>query len=86
MNNFEIIKLNNVEDNILIVMKTSEPPFDFLSEMEEALRNIQYLGYVTIDELLHSGNTEERFIRDTLMVPGLTVGNLPLSLFRKRAN
>ena len=44
MNNFEIIKLNNVEDNILIVMKTSEPPFDFLSEMEEALRNIQYLG------------------------------------------
>ena len=54
MNNFEIIKLNNVEDNILIVMKTSEPPFDFLSEMEEALRNIQYLGYVTIDELLHS--------------------------------
>lgn len=63
MNNFEIIKLNNVEDNILIVMKTSEPPFDFLSEMEEALRNIQYLGYVTIDELLHSGNTEERFIQ-----------------------
>ena len=63
MNNFEIIKLNNEEDNILIVMKTSEPPFDFLSEMEEALRNIQYLGYVTIDELLHSGNTEERFIQ-----------------------
>ena len=52
MNNFEIIKLNNVEDNILIVMKTSEPPFDFLSEMEEALRNIQYLGYVTIDGTL----------------------------------
>ena len=48
MNNFEIIKLNNVEDNILIVMKTSEPPFDFLSEMEEALRNIQYIIFYII--------------------------------------
>ena len=83
MNNFEIIKLNNVEDNILIVMKTSEPPFDFLSEMEEALRNIQYLGYVTIDELLHSGNG---LFRAFLMGILLKMENSNLLLLKRRVN
>jgi len=62
MNNFEIIVLNEEKENILIIMKTSEPPFDFLEEMETALEDIHYKGNVVIDELLHSGNNEERFI------------------------
>ena len=49
-------------NNILVVMKTSEPPFDFLAEIEASLRDRRYIGAVMIDELLHSGNTEERFI------------------------
>ena len=60
MNEFDIIALK--EKNILIVMKTSEPPFDFIREMEAALTDIQYLGNVVIDEFLHSGNNDERFI------------------------
>lgn len=60
MDNFEIIVLK--EKNILIVMKTGEPPFDFLEEMEVALTDINYKGDVIIDELLHSGNNDERFI------------------------
>ena len=60
MNNFEITFLK--EENILIFMKTSEPPFDFLGEMEMALTDIHYRGSVVIDELLHSGNNDERFI------------------------
>ena len=60
MNNFEITFLK--EENILIFMKTSEAPFDFLGEMEMALTDIHYRGSVVIDELLHSGNNDERFI------------------------
>lgn len=62
MNNFEITVLKKEKENILIFMKTSEPPFDFLEEMEAALTNIHYKGNVVIDELLHSGNNDERFI------------------------
>lgn len=62
MNNFEITVLKKEKENILIFMKTSEPPFDFLEEMETALTDIHYKGNVVIDELLHSGNNDERFI------------------------
>lgn len=64
MNNFDIIILNEEKENsALVVMKTSEPPFDFLTEMEDSLRKLEYVGIVVIDELLHSGNSEERFIQ-----------------------
>lgn len=63
MDNFEIIKLNNEKDNILLVMKTSEPPLDFINNIKEVLSKMEYSGYVTIDEMLHSGNTGERFIQ-----------------------
>lgn len=63
MNTFDIIMVNEQKENILVVMKTSEPPFDFISEIESSLREKHYVGTVIIDELLHSGNTEERFIR-----------------------
>lgn len=63
MNEFDIIVVNEEKENILIVMKTSEPPFDYISEIESSLRDKHYIGVVIIDELLHSGNTEERFIR-----------------------
>ena len=62
MNNFEMFMINEEKVNILIIMKTNEPPFDYLSEIEDSLREKQYTGAVMIDELLHSGNTEERFI------------------------
>ena len=62
MDNFEITVMKKEKENILIFMKTSEPPFDFLEEMETALTDIHYKGNVVIDELLHSGNNDERFI------------------------
>lgn len=61
-NNFDMIVISEEKENILVVMKTSEPPFDYLAEIEASLRERHYVGSVMIDELLHSGNTEERFI------------------------
>ena len=40
MNNFEITVLKKEKENILIFMKTSEPPFDFLEEMEKGITGI----------------------------------------------
>lgn len=62
MNNFDMIMISEEKENILVVMKTSEPPFNYLAEIEASLRERHYIGAVIIDELLHSGNTEERFI------------------------
>ena len=38
MNNFDMIVISEEKENILVVMKTSEPPFDYLAEIEASLR------------------------------------------------
>ena len=52
MNNFDMIVISAEKENILVVMKTSEPPFDYLAEIEASLREKHYIGVVMIDELL----------------------------------
>lgn len=62
MNDYDIIVLKDDETRILIVMKTSESPFEYVGELQQRLSEIKFSGGVIIDELLHCGNTEERFI------------------------
>ena len=47
---------------VIVVTKTSDSPFDFLTSISEVLASQNVNGLVLIDELLHSGNGEERFI------------------------
>lgn len=61
MKKFEIIELSSL-NALLIQTLVSESPFDFLSEIQDELSSISFSGSVIIDELLHSGNNEERFI------------------------
>ena len=62
MSDFDIVDLDGQDAGILIVMKTSDSPFDFINEIQEQLKMIGFSGLFVIDELLHSGNNEERFI------------------------
>lgn len=62
MNNFDIISLDDKNVKILVVMKTKDSPFDFADELQDALKLEGFSGQFVIDELLHSGNNEERFI------------------------
>ncbi len=62
MNDFDIVNLNDENIKILIVMKTCDSPFDFVDEIQEQLKIIEFSGIFVIDTLLHSGNNEERFI------------------------
>lgn len=62
MNNFDIVNLDDKDIKVLVVMKTSDSPFDFINELQEELKMIGFSGLLVIDELLHSGNNKERFI------------------------
>ena len=44
MNNFDMIVISAEKENILVVMKTSEPPFDYLAEIEASLREKHYIA------------------------------------------
>ena len=61
MKNFEIINLA-VPNRILVLIYTSESPFSYIKEIANSLEEIGFNGTVIIDELLHSGNNDERFI------------------------
>lgn len=62
MYNFDALKIDENCLEILIVMKTCEPPFNYLSAISQYLKSTSFSGTVVIDQLLHSGNTNERFI------------------------
>jgi hypothetical protein len=62
MDNFQLYDNVENEDNLLVVMKTYEAPLQFLKEIGDELKSRNYEGKIIIDQLLHSGNTEERFI------------------------
>lgn len=62
MDNFSIIPLDD-ENRILIIICSLESPFVYIEEIAEKLTKLEFKGTVIIDELLHSGNTEERFIK-----------------------
>jgi predicted AAA+ superfamily ATPase len=63
MNDFEILTTDNEKYNILIIMKTYEAPLNYLDEIAKKLRELQFRGVVLIDELMHSGNNNDRFIK-----------------------
>lgn len=62
MDNFSIIKLSDDNYPLLVVMETYEAPFQYLYDIENALLQMNYSGIVLLDQLLHSGNNDERFI------------------------
>lgn len=63
VSNFDIIKLKEEEMKLLIIMKANDSPFEYMDEIKERLIMLHYSGILVIDSLLHSGNTEERFIK-----------------------
>lgn len=59
---FEIVYPKGNGGPALVIMKASEPPFSLLTELQEALRTARYVGPVLIDQLLHTGNSDARFV------------------------
>ena len=61
MENFDVHKVDN-HSEVIVVMKTCEPPLSYLNEIGKHLSLSSFSGPIIIDQLLHSGNTDERFI------------------------
>lgn len=62
MAEFEVFRTEEPDFKIIIAMKTCEAPLRYVSEIGKYLKSSNYIGSVLIDQLLHSGNTGERFI------------------------
>jgi hypothetical protein len=63
MSNFSILELSDKKYDLLVIMKTYEAPFGFLDQIAKELTDRRFVGTILVDELLHSGNNDERFIR-----------------------
>lgn len=64
MKAYNIIWLEQ-QNTLLILICTCESPFTYLPEIKYELDKIGFSGTIIFDELLHSGNNEERFISCT---------------------
>lgn len=62
MKMYAVIKLENSEYNSLVIMCNANSPIDYLSSIYTELIEQKAEGKILIDEILHVGNTEKRFI------------------------
>jgi len=44
MNNYDIFDVEEQDIKLVIVMKTSESPFDYATDIQEQLRNMGFVG------------------------------------------
>lgn len=63
MKAYHIIKLDNMEYDVLLVMCNANSPMDYLTEIDNDIKEEKIKGNILIDEILHVGNTDKRFIK-----------------------
>lgn len=62
MDKFYVSKLENFNDFIVLLLLTnSDAPLTPIDEIEKAVSSSEH-GHILIDQILHSGNSEDRFI------------------------
>ena len=65
---FEVIDLaENLEYNYLVVLCKSESPYEFLDGIAHSLNSQIGDCKILIDEILHVGNTEKRYMEFSLI-------------------
>lgn len=63
MKKYNIIKLNNDSQYAcLILLCNANSPYDYLEQIADELVKIKVGGEILIDQILHSGNNQKRFI------------------------
>lgn len=73
--NFEVISLaENLEYNYLVVLCNAESPYEFLDDIARSLNLLSGNCKILIDEILHVGNTEKRYMEFVLVNGKLTDG------------
>ncbi|MDB1949203.1 type II toxin-antitoxin system RnlB family antitoxin [Clostridium tertium] len=63
MKKYSIIRLNNdSEYTNLVIICNANSPFDYMTMIKEDLMKFDTNGKILIDQILHVGNTNKRFI------------------------
>lgn len=76
-NDFEIIHLNNnAEYECLIILCKADSPYEYLGEIAQNLQNAPENSKILIDEILHVGNTDKRYIEFTMRDGKLVNGKI----------
>lgn len=64
MKAYKLLKLNSDTEYVyLVVMCTANSPYDYLDSISIDLGKINFSGKVLLDQMMHTGNTEKRFIK-----------------------
>lgn len=89
MSEYNIFYLVDETYKVLITIFNSESPLEYLPEIEKKLLDEKVYGNVLIDQILHVGNSQERFLaicidKDGFRKETIRVVNIPrTSLYRK---
>jgi len=89
MKNYNIFSLVGETYEVLITILNSDSPLECLPEFEKELLDKNVCGNVLIDQILHVGNTQERFLEIAIDKNGfrkdsINVVNIPkASILRK---
>jgi len=73
---YEILKLNaDSKYECLVVLCNSHSPYDYLEYISDEVINNSASGKILIDQFLHTGNTNKRFIEFDIVENKLCHGN-----------
>jgi exosome complex RNA-binding protein Rrp4 len=76
-NDFEIIRLDkNSEYQYLVVLCSSDSPYEYIESIARNLRGASENVKILIDEILHVGNTDKRYIEFTMSCGKLVNGKI----------
>lgn len=74
-NDFEVIKLeNDIEYGYLIILNKSNSPYNYICSIAQSLNSCVNKSKVLVDQILHVGNTDKRYMEYSLNGDMLTEG------------
>ncbi|BES64791.1 hypothetical protein SANA_12300 [Gottschalkiaceae bacterium SANA] len=80
MNAYTIFLKSTEGFKVLITMRNSEAPLQYFRSIERELSELDVSGEVLLDQMLHVGNTEERFI--SMIIKGKNIDESSLRFVR----
>lgn len=73
---YEVLKLNiDSKYECMVVLCNSHSPYDYLEYISNDIADISSTGKILIDQFLHTGNTNKRFIEFDIIEKKLQNGN-----------
>lgn len=76
MINYNIINTIDGKYSALVIVLNSDSPLEYIKDIENSLITNRIYGKILIDQILHVGNSEDRFLELTLDSDGIDQNSL----------